>query len=261
MSRELSEMATSHSRQHHECNKWVDEAQRLQSELAILQSAQKESLLVEYRHEIKVLQQRARRLVQRETQVIESINTQKSDLETLRNNIRNEAMTAREAVSLKRKFKRLQLDLEKKKRANQRVQGKFDKLKESKSETSSAVVLSKLRERCIYFENKSAQFQEERDQEKLLRIDIENELKMPEQVCQLIDRGKRQPFPVRFVALAMRQMGNGTPASRVAANVLPVLKYAQPKAKWTMHHMPGQTTLKEWRLVALRYSHSYALEH
>ena len=119
--------------------------------------------------------------------------------------------------------------------------------KKQQSTVKATVVNEALRKRSDFFEEKSDKLQEELDEERSRCIQLQKDTIMPKDVRQLLERGERQPFPLRFVALAMRHLGNGTHASRVSSNILPTLKFARPKENWTMSHMPKASTLKDWR--------------
>ena len=112
-------------------------------------------------------------------------------------------------------------------------------------------MLIKLRDRCLFFEEKSAELEEKNEELELRQRELENDddsiPPVPNSVKSLKTRGKRKPFDLKFIKLIMQQLGNGTEASRVVENVLPVLQYARPRLNFTKGDMPGESTVKIWR--------------
>ena len=218
-----------------------------------------------WKMQIKTLHQSIRRLKEQQANLHAKKLKAKSELNTLRENMMIEGSIAREAAKLARRTRTLERLLKaksssvKKLRVRQHSntytnvntntciytthQKNLTAVKRKKSQPKNKSILENLKSRCIYFEELSDKLQEELH-------DAQHELKhnhqpVPRSLAKLKSRGKRKPFPLRFVLLCMELLGNGSMASRVSQNIASVLRFAgHPLSD---NQLPHETTLRKWR--------------
>ena len=101
-------------------------------------------------------------------------------------------------------------------------------------------VLTSLTERCNYFEGLCDRLQETIDDACEKKDEINKRQLLSPALIELKQRKPRQPYPLNYMAMCLKQMGNGTPASRIPANVLSVLQFACPKLGISIEDMPSK---------------------
>ena len=113
-------------------------------------------------------------------------------------------------------------------------------MKNKHNQSLACRVLTSLTERCDYFEGLCDQLQEKLDDLHEQKEQIDKRQLISPALIELHQRKERQPLPLKFMTMCMKQMGNGTPASRIPENVLSVLQFACPQLGFNIKDMPSK---------------------
>ena len=260
-------MRKQQSNHEEQVQEWVNEINDLQQQLEMAMAGVIQTVDPSlWKSELKDLHQSIRRLKENQKHLLVKKQEAETDLNTLRQNMVREGTIAREAAKLARRVRTLERLLKTKSSSVQRLrvrhhshihpltptlthlsvntthsQNNLAAIKAKKSEPTDKIVMEKLKDRCIHFEELSDKLQEELD-------DANRQLNhkaIPRSLGELKARGKRRPFPLPFVLVCMELLGNGTMASRVSQNIKSVLRFAGHAFSDT--ELPHQTTLRKWR--------------